>query len=71
MEAVVSTQERLKILREAKPDTWIVFSADEDRLVAAAATFADAAKKAEEAGEKDPILSYIPSNWEPTLLQDA
>jgi len=46
----------LKILREAKPDTWIVFSTDEDRLVAA-----EAARKAEEAGEKDPILSEYPA----------
>jgi hypothetical protein len=67
----VSAQERLKILREAKPDTWIAFSTDENRQVAARGTFGNAAKKAEESGERDPIFKYIPSRWEPTLLQDA
>ena len=65
----MSTQERLTLLRKAPPNTWVVFSADEERVIASGDTFEDACKKAEESGEVDPILTLIPSNWAPTLLK--
>jgi hypothetical protein len=60
--------ERLRILRSAQPNSWIAFSADEERVVAYGASFEEAAKLAEQSGEKDPILTLIPSTWAPTLL---
>jgi hypothetical protein len=69
LEAVMSTEERLTILREAAPNTWIAFSADEERIVARGATFQEAFRKAEESGEADPILTLIPPTWAPALLK--
>ncbi len=65
---IVSTEERLKILRKAQPNSWLVFSADENRLLGAGVTFEDAAKVAEEAGEADALLTFIPETWARTLL---
>ena len=38
----MSTEERLTILRKATPNTWIVFSADENHVIGMANTFAEA-----------------------------
>jgi len=64
----MSVQERLQILREAQPNTWLVFSADEDRLIGTAPSFSEAATLAENSGEQDPILSLVPPSWSPTLM---
>jgi hypothetical protein len=68
VEVVVSTEERLQILRAAQPNTWVAFSADDERVVARGVSFADAVKAAEQSGEKDPIFTLIPPTWGPTLL---
>jgi hypothetical protein len=65
----MSTQERLVILREATPNTWLAFSADEERVVARGKTFEEACANAKESGESDPILTLIPPTWAPTLLR--
>jgi hypothetical protein len=64
----MSTEERLAILREAKPNTWIVFSADEEHVIARGTTFAEAAAEAEKSEEKDPLFTLVPPSWAPTLL---
>jgi hypothetical protein len=64
----VSVQERLDILRDAKPNTWLVFSADEERVLGMGDTFGDAAKLAEESGDPDAVLTFVPETWAPTLL---
>jgi hypothetical protein len=68
MEFVVSVQERLQILREATPNTWLAFSSDESKIVGRGNTFGDAASAAEDAGEQDPIIMLVPATWSPTLL---
>lgn len=68
MEFVVSVQERLQILREATPNTWLAFSSDESQLVGRGDTFGDASTAAENAGEQDPIIMLVPATWSPTLL---
>lgn len=64
----MSDQERLSILRSAQPNTWIAFSADEDRVVGRGMTFQEAAQAAKQAGEEDPLLTLIPPTWAPALL---
>lgn len=64
----MSTQERISILKNANPCSWIAFSADEDRVVGSGETFAQAAKAAIEAGEDDPVMTFVPPNWGPALL---
>jgi predicted RNase H-like HicB family nuclease len=60
---MMSTEERVKILREAGPDTWIAFSADESRVVATGDSYAEAVKMANEKGELAPVLTKTPENW--------
>ena len=64
----MSSDERLQILRTAKPNSWIAFSADEERVIAVGLTFEDAIGAAKESGESDPLLTFIPPNWAPALL---
>ena len=58
----MSTQERLTILREAAPNTWIAFSADEEHVVARGNTFEEVCKNAEQSGESDPVLHSHPAH---------
>jgi Family of unknown function (DUF5678) len=62
---MMSADERLKILSEAKPDSWVAFSNDESRLVASGATYSEAVEAAEKRGENDPVLLKVPESWLP------
>jgi len=62
---MMSADERVKILSEAKPNTWVAFSSDESKLVACGETYSEAVEAAEKNGEADPLLIKIPDNWEP------
>jgi hypothetical protein len=59
----MSTDERLKILREAAPDTWIAFSADESRVVGRGSSYSEAVEQAAKQGEKEPVLLKTPADW--------
>lgn len=63
----MSTEERVRLLRSAEPNSWLAFSHDEERVVASGATIPEVTKKAEEAGEPDPILTKIPATWAPMV----
>jgi len=64
----VSIQERLQILKEASPNTWLAFSSDESQVVGRGETFSAAADAAEKSGEQDPVIMLVPPTWSPTLL---
>ena len=64
----MSTQERLKVLVDAKPNTWLALSHDESRVVAQGVDYAQTVGTAEEAGESDPVLIKIPYEWNPMVL---
>jgi len=65
---MMSADERVKILSEARPNSWIAFSSDEDRLVASGATYDEAVAEAERNGEADPVLVKVPDNWQPRVF---
>ena len=54
---MMSTNERLQVLRTAKPNSWIAFSSDEERVIAVGLTFDEVIGAAKETGEKDPLLT--------------
>lgn len=54
---------RTEALRSAPPDSWVVLSVDESRIVATGKTYEEAVKKSEEAGISEPILIKTPSQW--------
>ena len=55
--------ERAKILRDAKPNTWVALSADESKLLAVSEDYLEALEKAEATGEKEPVLIRRPDSW--------
>ncbi|MBZ5629419.1 MAG: DUF5678 domain-containing protein [Acidobacteriia bacterium] len=56
----MTPQAHADLLRSAPLDKWIALSSDESRIVAVGDTFADAATKAHEAGEDDPLILKMP-----------
>jgi len=60
--------ERIEILLNAAPNSWIALSGDESAVVGRGASYEDAVKMAEEAGESDPILIKTPEDWLPLVL---
>jgi hypothetical protein len=60
---MMSDEERLRILREAKPNSWVAFSGDESRIVASADTYSQVVEAAQNAGEDEPIVIKIPESW--------
>lgn len=60
---MMTPEERIRILREAKPDSWIALSADESRVVGRGNTYGEAVEQAKRQGEEDPVLLKIPDNW--------
>jgi Family of unknown function (DUF5678) len=65
---MMSAEERVRILNEAKPNSWVAFSSDESKVVACGATYSEAVEAAEKNGENDPVLVKIPDNWEPRVF---
>lgn len=64
----MAKEERLKILRESPPNSWVAFSEDESRLVGRGSTYAEAVAAAEERGVSDPVLLKTPDDWAPMVL---
>lgn len=60
---MMSAEERVRILREAKPNSWIAFSEDESKVVAYGDSYSQVVKAAESLGEKEPVILKIPENW--------
>jgi len=64
----MNNEQRLKALRGAKPNSWIAFSADETKIVAAADTYADVVREAGARGEDSPVVLRTPENWLPRMF---
>jgi hypothetical protein len=64
----MGAEERLRVLREAAPNSWIALSSDESRCVAHGATYSEAVANAEQEGENDPVLIKTPEDWTPLVL---
>ncbi len=60
---MLSPEERIKILKDALPNSWIALSADESRVLASGQTYSDAVKLAEAKGESEPVLIKTPESW--------
>ena len=63
-----ASQARLSALSGAPLDRWVALSADESRVVADADTFQNVAEAAERAGESDPVILRVPTDWTPRVL---
>ena len=61
---MMSAEERVKILGEAQPNSWLAFSSDESKVVGCGATYSEAVADAARNGEEDPILVLIPTSWD-------
>ena len=47
---------------------WVALSSDESKVVSSATTAIEALEKAIELGEKDPILTRVPENYNTYIL---
>ncbi len=56
-------KQRLEILKNAPPNTWLAFSEDESRVIGMAATYAEAEELAAKEGVDDPVLLKTPDEW--------
>ena len=63
-----AAQERVEILRDAEPNSWLALSHDESSVVASGQDYVQAVEKAKEKGEDDPVLIKIPQQWNAMVL---
>ena len=63
----MSTKRLPKEVADFKEE-WVAISSDGSQIVGHGKTPADASKQADEAGERDYILFYIPAEWPQTLV---
>jgi len=68
---MMTTEERVRVLREAKPNSWVAFSGDESKVLAYGETYSDAVKAAEKLGESDPVMVKVPDNWSGKILSHS
>ena len=60
---MMSAEERVRLLREAKPNSWVAFSEDESKVVAYGDSYSQVIRAAESVGEKEPVIVKTPENW--------
>jgi hypothetical protein len=65
---MMSDDERIRILSQSKPNSWVAFSSDESMVVGRGDTYEHAVEDAQKHGENDPLLVQIPDNWEPRVF---
>ena len=65
---MMSAEERVRVLSDAKPNSWLAFSSDESKIVGRGDSYMEAVEEAEKNGEADPLLIKIPDNWEPRVF---
>ena len=56
---------RLNLLRSAPLDAWVALSQDESHIVATGTDYEEVARRADEAGEADPVILKTPPVWAP------
>jgi hypothetical protein len=59
LDAMMSAEERDRILRDAQPNSWVTFANDESKLVGCGLTYSEAVEDAERNGELNPVLVKI------------
>lgn len=65
---MVAVKDISKLLAGVPKGAWVALSKDEDRVVAFASELQEALKKAQEAGESDPVVIRVPESDASTLL---
>lgn len=64
----MTSEERIKILLDAPPNTWIALAEDESRVVGKGSTYQEAVSMAEKEGVEDPVLIKTPDEWMSLVL---
>ena len=67
----MSKEERLQVLRDAPPNSWLALAEDESRVVGQGSTYLEAVKQASDHGEEDPIMIMTPDSWVPMILDSG
>lgn len=64
----MSPTERVKILVQAPPNSWVALSQDESRVVGNGSTYEEAVDMAIREGVEDPVLIKTPDEWVPRVF---
>lgn len=65
---MMSADERVRLLRQAKPNSWVAFSEDESKVVAYGDTYSEVIKAAASVGENEPVIVKVPETWASKVL---
>jgi hypothetical protein len=68
---MMSAEQRVRILREAKLNSWVAFSEDESKVVAYGDSYSEVVRAAESVGETEPVVVKIPETWASMVLHYA
>jgi len=60
---MMRAEERVRVLREARPNSWVAFSEDESKIVAHGDSYSEVVQAAANAGENEPVIVKVPENW--------
>jgi hypothetical protein len=60
---MMSAEERVRLLRKAKPNSWVALSGDESKVVAYGDSYSEVVRAAESVGETEPVILKIPETW--------
>jgi hypothetical protein len=66
---MMTDEERIRILSEAKPNSWVALSSDESRVAGRGDSYEEAVEDALKHGESDPLLIKVPDNWQPRVFR--
>ena len=61
--STMNPKERIEVLENAPPDSWVALSEDESHVLGIAATYGEAVELATKAGVEDPVLIKTPKEW--------
>ena len=65
---MMTDDERVQILSEAKPNSWVALSSDESKVAGRGDSYEEAVEDARKQGENDPVLIKVPDTWEPRVF---
>jgi hypothetical protein len=68
---MMTDEERIRVLRDAKPNSWLALSSDESYVAGRGDSFEEAVENAKNNGESDPLMIKVPDSWEPRVLKSC
>lgn len=65
---MLSPDERVRILLESEPNSWVALSSDESKVVGRGKSYDEVVEQAKTNGEDDPLVIKTPEEWDPLVF---